>query len=172
MRHLFICVLLYFIITQIYSQETPESTAALSLKTSVLSIGGSSNSLIHNDQTFYISQSIGQSGVIGTSQKNGFSLRQGYQQPPQALKKDFNYSRLSASVYPNPFKEVINIVFNETIDSDIQISLYDILGKRLYLKTFKALQRLEISTLPNSNGTYFLNISANQKKFSTKLIKY
>jgi hypothetical protein len=140
---------------------------------STIGISGSSNTVANSKGNYLVSQSIGQASVIGTSSKNGFTLRQGYQQPPETFKKGiFNNSTLNTKVYPNPFKELITIAFSEAIHTDVQVSLFDISGRRLYLETFKAAQVLQMSLFPDSNGIYFLNISANQKKFSTKLIKY
>lgn len=140
---------------------------------STIGISGSSNTVANSKGNYIVSQSIGQASVIGTFSENGFTLRQGYQQPPESFKKGtFNNTALNTKVYPNPFKELITITFDEAIHTDVQVSLFDISGRRLYLKIFKSAQVLQISLFPDSNGIYFLNISANQKKFSTKLIKY
>lgn len=140
---------------------------------STIGISGSSNTVANSKGNYIVSQSIGQASVIGTSSKNGFTLRQGYQQPPQSFKKGYlNNSTLNTKVFPNPFKELITIAFSEAIHTDVKVSLFDISGRRLYLEIFKPAQVLQMSLFPDSNGIYFLNISANQKKFSTKLIKY
>jgi hypothetical protein len=138
-----------------------------------IGISGSSNAVANSNGNYIVSQSVGQASVIGTTTKNGYTLRQGYQQPPESFKKGaINNTALNTKVYPNPFKELITIAFREAIHTDVQVSLFDVSGRRLYMETFKAAQGLQISLFPDSNGIYFLNISANQKKFSTKLIKY
>lgn len=143
------------------------------IKISTISLSGSTYLFTVNNTVYFVSQSIGQASVIGTYSKNGYTIRQGYQQPQVSINKiPMKGLTLKTKVYPNPFKESITVAFNEAINSDVEVSLYDISGRRLYMEIFKPAQVLQIALYPDSNGIYFLNISANQKTFSTKLIKY
>ncbi|MDA3954115.1 MAG: T9SS type A sorting domain-containing protein [Bacteroidales bacterium] len=38
---------------------------------------------------------------------------------------------INAKIYPNPFKDVFNLDYTTTIDSDIRIEIYDNSGKKI-----------------------------------------
>ncbi len=174
MKHVGYTALLFFIITYGNSQEISNDVLrSYSIRSSVFSISGSSNTIKSNNKTFNISQSIGQLGVIGTYSKNEHVLRQGYQQPPFSTLKNgtFNTSILKLSFYPNPFNQFLNISFNEIINNDVEVFIYDVVGKAVLYKKYKASQFIYIPVRNLANGSYYLNITSNNKKFSTKLIK-
>ena len=140
---------------------------------STVGAGGSSQEVNHNGKTYFISQSIGQSGVIGTSTFSGHTIRQGYQQPPYLLIAD----RALASedilpvVYPNPFSQEINIAFNEKVESDIAVNVSDISGRSMLQKTFSPSQQIAVSMDGFADGQYILSILTGDKKVSKAIIK-
>ncbi len=75
----------------------------------------------------------------------------------------------AASVYPNPFKDAVNIISKSPIK---KASVVDILGKTILIKTsnIESVQEINLETL--SKGLYFLTLEGteNQKKI-IKLIK-
>lgn len=176
MKHLLLILVLSVIISQSFAQNTfPSSSSSNSYNLIRSNVGssGSSVTLISIDGKYNISQSVGQSGIIGTYTNANFILRQGYQQPKMSLNiGSIDTATLNAKVFPNPFKDLINVVFSENINTEIQVSLYDVIGRRLFFKKYKPSQMLQIALIPDSEGTYFLMIAANQKQFSTKLIKH
>ncbi len=173
MKHVGLTALLFFIITYCSSQEISNDVlSSYSIRSSVFSIGGSSNTLISNNKTYNISQSFGQSGVIGTFVKKDYTLRQGFQQPLLSLKNGALSSfTLNCLIYPNPFNQFLNISFNERIKREIQVYIYDLTGKPVLYKKYRASQFIYIPIRNLANGIYVLNASANNKKFSAKLIK-
>ncbi|WP_299523607.1 T9SS type A sorting domain-containing protein [Winogradskyella sp.] len=76
-------------------------------------------------------------------------------------------------VFPNPSKDVVNISFNVTRISDIEIQVIDMLGKQVY--TINATNEedifIDISNL--ENGTYFMNITdiASGNRIVKRMIK-
>ena len=60
-----------FSIPIVYSQSIIKSTVGA---------GGSSQTITSHNKTYFISQSIGQTSVIGTFTNNGYTIRQGFQQ--------------------------------------------------------------------------------------------
>ncbi|MBL0683538.1 T9SS type A sorting domain-containing protein [Aquimarina mytili] len=140
---------------------------------SSLGVGGSSNIVTTNAGNYSISQSIGQSSVIGTYSKNGYTLRQGFQQPFISAKiiTTPNESSLNAILYPNPFQQSINISFDQPITNQIDIVLFDIMGRTIRSQKKSATQLLTISLDDISKGAYFLSVSSGNKKFTAKLIK-
>ncbi|WP_178987858.1 T9SS type A sorting domain-containing protein [Winogradskyella schleiferi] len=137
-----------------------------------LGSSGSSQEVVTAKGTYKISQSIGQSSVIGTHTKNGYYLRQGYQQPSVNVKtfEELNY-QLEAKVYPNPFVNDIIIEFSTKISKDIAISILDVNGRIIHSQIFLPSQELELQINDVANGTYFLKVVSGEHHFNTKLIK-
>ncbi|SHH35578.1 T9SS type A sorting domain-containing protein [Winogradskyella jejuensis] len=138
-----------------------------------LGVAGSSQTIETSRGTYKVSQSIGQSSIIGTYKSNGYYLRQGYQQPLTGATNINNLSttEISAKVYPNPFSRQLNIVFTERIQSDISVLIFDINGRLIYNQNFEPRQDVEIQIENISKGTYFLKVASKRKRFNTKLIK-
>ena len=173
MKFIGLTVLFLLTITYSHSQEAENNVnRSYSLRSSVFSIGGYSNTIVFNNKTFNVSHSIGQSGVIGTFAKKDYTLRQGFQQPLLNLKNDIlnNYS-LNLVIYPNPFNQFLNISFKERIKTEIKILVYDLAGKPVEFKKYKASQLIYLPIRNLPNATYLINVTANNKRFSTKLIK-
>ncbi len=134
--------------------------------------GGSSQILNTQKGTYKVSQSIGQSSVIGTSKRNGYYLRQGFQQPQQRVKIiNANSNSLKADVYPNPFGEFVMIAFNENLSSTIHVELYNVQGRRVYVKTFSPSKQIELQIKDLSAGAYLLKAISNGRLLNSKLIK-
>lgn len=138
-----------------------------------IGIAGSSKTIATSNGNYKISQSIGQSSVIGTNYNKGYYLRQGYQQPSSNIEiiKEYNSHNLKATIYPNPFEKSVSISFNETIDSELSFLIYDISGKVIYSRKFNASQYIELNLSNISQGTYLLKVLSKNKIFNTKLIK-
>lgn len=137
-----------------------------------LGSSGSSKTVTTSKGVIKISQSIGQSSVIGTHYSSGYYLRQGYQQPLENLKtvKDLNHNLL-ATVYPNPFNQDVTLVFSNAINNNVSVSIYNINGKIVYKKDHLPAQEINLK-LPNiSNGMYVLKVLSGTLYFNTKLIK-
>ncbi|WP_323788770.1 T9SS type A sorting domain-containing protein [Psychroserpens sp.] len=137
-----------------------------------LGSSGSSQTVTTTKGVFTISQSIGQSSVIGTHYNNGYYIRQGYQQPLDNLKtvKDSNHN-LIATVHPNPFNQDVTIVFSNTIKNDVSISTFDINGKLIYTQNYLPTQEINLKLTNISSGIYVLKVHSGTLFFNTKLIK-
>jgi hypothetical protein len=137
------------------------------------SIGVSGNSIqvVSNQTTYYVSQSVGQTGVIGNTLKNN-SIRQGFQQPPlMATLLQHEINSLKVLVFPNPAKQNISIVLQEKDITNVYIQIIDSQGKLLYDgdKKYQEIINLEISDL--ASGIYQIYLNANGKTNTVKLIK-
>ena len=82
--------------------------------------------------------------------------------------------KTGVKVYPNPFKNSIQIDVNGATTSDFQLSLVDASGKMVWIKnvsqhTPNFHTTVNTSALPI--GVYFLNLMQNKKKNTTKLLK-
>ena len=150
-----------------------QNSKAYSIMRSNLGASGSSKEVTTNNGKYSVSQSIGQASVIGTSSNNGYYLRQGYQQPLNKIKVTplTKNNNLRATIYPNPFEQFISVAFDEDIENDISVLVFDIAGKQVYSRTYKPSQRIDLNFGNISSGTYLLKVLSNNKLFNAKLIK-
>lgn len=167
---------LFCIVFTVQAQNTTaklEETKSYSIIRSNLGVGGSSNTVTTYRGTYSVSHSIGQSSVIGTHKKNGYYLRQGYQQPLIKIKvvEAFSNNDLSAKIYPNPFEQYISISFSEAMENDISVFVFDVNGKLVYSRKFQPSQNVQLNLEGITVGNYILKTVANGKSFRAKLIK-
>lgn len=137
---------------------------------STLSAGSSNEKTSSAPKSFPIQQSIGQSGVIGTYTAKGYVLRQGFIQPVYK-KGNIEAETIAVKVAPNPFSDAILITTDMELTEEINIVIYDLLGKPVYTKQHYASRELSIDLSSLSGGLYFLKLTSAKKAFTTKLIK-
>ena len=83
------------------------------------------------------------------------------------------------AVYPNPFSSVLNLSYELEAVADMELSLYDILGKKYDLPELSAqsgeqsagTHELSVNTASLPSGTYFLRIRVGDAVLHRKLIK-
>ncbi|HNW88580.1 MAG TPA: T9SS type A sorting domain-containing protein [Bacteroidales bacterium] len=79
------------------------------------------------------------------------------------------------SVYPNPFKEIINIEITNFAYPHAQIHIYDVIGKIISIKDFSTSADKDIKTSFDlrklASGVYFVEVSANELKKNFKIVK-
>jgi hypothetical protein len=140
---------------------------------STLGSSGISKTISTSEGTFLINQSIGQASVIGTYSKNNYTIRQGFQQPVISAKMVElpEKNMLKANIYPNPFQQSINILFDEIIASKLSVSIYNLSGVIILNKTFPASQLLNIPLDFLPNGNYILSITSESKQLLSEIIK-
>lgn len=76
-----------------------------------------------------------------------------------------NEKTLEASVYPNPFQDIINVSF----EGNGLISILDINGKLINSQNVNHQAKIDLSSL--NKGVYFLNIEGENGKFTQKIVK-
>lgn len=121
----------------------------------------------------YISQSIGQQSLTGTSQKNNLTISQGYQQSLWSnYIKTNDASIISTKTYPNPFFDTVYFQFSQPINTSIQITLFDITGKIVFQETKKPNETiLTISNLQLPSATYLVHLVAEKWNYYTQIIQ-
>lgn len=77
------------------------------------------------------------------------------------------------SVYPNPFNEEVHIRTTETINGEVHVNVYSILGEKVYDKTVNCNgeSELVIEGSHLESGVYFYDIVAESGKIRGKIIK-
>jgi len=170
-----IYVFIAFILCFVFSIDAQNSTesSSYSILRSNLGASGSSHTIVTKNGAYSVSQSIGQTSVIGTYSNNGYYLRQGYQQPLSKIKVSplSQNNDLSATVYPNPFEQSVSIAFAQNMKKEISVLVFNLNGKLIYSKEYKSSQRIQIHFDDLSSGTYLLKVLSNNKLFHSKLIK-
>ncbi|WP_010232407.1 T9SS type A sorting domain-containing protein [Gillisia marina] len=166
----FVSVLLIVFGKQLSKAQT-SSTKQLVRATTGTS--GSSENVSTNNHTYLIQQSIGQASVIGTLYDSKYIVRQGFIQPSVLAKiLDVNIPlSLEAVAYPNPFIESITLSFSEQITNNVHVSVYDLFGRVLFSKDYKANQKINVQFNNLSVADYILKVTANNKQFIKKILK-
>lgn len=142
------------------------------ISSSTLALSGSSKVVATSNGTYYVSQSIGQTSVIGTKINKNYTILQGYQLSSISVIRESNIeNELKATVYPNPFDESIHISFDDVTKEEILIHVFDMTGRLLMAKRYPPGQILNIQLDYISAGIYNLNVNADNKQFVAKIIK-
>jgi hypothetical protein len=155
-------LLFIFLTSQVYAQ---------SIKRQTFASFGSSTTVNSN---VYISQSIGQSSIIGLAVKSNVVVQQGYQQSIFAVPADYvPYEKpVIVSTYPNPFVDEINLKVNTATNELVTVTITDMNGKIIHKKAYNNLNDGVSIKLDNLIPQSFtLNLSGSYTKYSTPLIK-
>jgi hypothetical protein len=144
----------------------------------ISSWGGSSSS------GNYMSQVVGQSSVIaGTESKQGTVFRQGFKQPTNLQKKtqlggmlqlaEGEGSPWSFQAYPNPFKDVVSVRFNQNTTLPVRMTLYDIDANIIWEQSYAENQsEIKLEKFQGIKaGKYILQVFQKGKPQSQSLIK-
>lgn len=162
---LFLSIILVYLSTQtINAQEVKKLR-------STVSAGGSSKTVTSQGKQYIVQQSIGQPGVIGLYQTNGFLLRQGFIQPLQGAKQGFSSKNLQMNISPNPFSTDITLSFADNIYDYLFVTLFDMVGNTVYFEKYGAAQKINLHAGDLASGPYILRVHTNKKYYVVKLIK-
>jgi hypothetical protein len=78
---------------------------------------------------------------------------------------------LEAVIYPNPFMENINILFEEDITDEISVEVYDMLGRLVFAKKYAPSQNVNVMLGAPAMANYIIKIIANNKQLVKKILK-
>lgn len=159
----------FFVLCYAFAQQN-----RILLKSTLTQVGG--GSVIHSvsGQKYRVTQSIGQSGIIGSITLNNFTVQQGFLT---------NYNRFSTGlgtikknpkqpiVYPNPTKQYLNIFFEQQPKSKIRVNIFDLAGRLVISKTFETDNTIFMDLEPLQDATYLLQITADAKNWGAEVIK-
>jgi len=132
----------------------------------------------------YMSQVVGQSSVIaGTESKQGTVFRQGFKQPTNLQKKTLSGGMLqlaegegspwSFQAYPNPFKDVLSVKFDQNTTLPTRLTLYDIDANIIWEQSYPENQsEIKLDKFQGIKaGKYILQVFQKGKPQSQSLIK-
>jgi len=168
MKRNFILILLC-IVTSLSSSFYAE---AQEIMRSTVGVSGGSKTVTVGDQQYLVQQSIGQASVIGTFNTSNLVAFQGFIQPPLSVNRVVTEeSTLQAGIFPNPFKSILNIAFEDEVKSAIDITIYDVMGRIVYDNTQQAQQRIAIDLEFLATAQYVILIQADNKVFKANILK-
>jgi len=137
-----------------------------------LGVTGSSQNFEEGGNRFTLQQSVGQQSVIGTYGVGGFTMRQGFIQPPVRVQRIFeSETALNAVVYPNPFKSLLYVRFGEEVKGMLSVKIFDLAGKLVYDRPIQAQQQVQIELDFLSSGEYLLTMDTEDKNFTATILK-
>lgn len=126
--------------------------------------------LLSDDSSSYIAGNISMYSpeVMEPNQPMYISIRK------KEITAEFSKTDKTFIVYPNPFEEGINLSFYQFSESDVKVAIYETSGKLVQWESLGKMgvgqQQVTLSTqLPS--GTYVLKLFANQKEYSTIIIR-
>lgn len=115
--------------------------------------------------------SVGQQSVTGTTQ-NGYVFQQGFQQSNVKVKSSETSNNIFISAYPNPFLDKISVLFSSLPGSQINVLVFDLLGRLVYSKTHEVIANtilLDLKTL--SSAEYIVQLTSSSYYDTIKIIK-
>lgn len=83
---------------------------------------------------------------------------------------EISTNKFDFNVFPNPFKDQINIEFNSTEIFGVMLEIYDVLGNLIKSQKIKS-KNTSIDMSEINSGIYFLNLRTEKNKIIKKLIK-
>lgn len=166
-------IIFLFIGSFIFQQGIGQNNNSIKLRHLTISSSGSSETIQLNNNSYTLYQSIGQASVIGIFNNDNNEFSQGFLQTDIFLKiKNKNIPlSLNLIVYPNPFSEGINLLFKEPILTEIEVTLYDMLGRLLLINNFDKSQNVDLNLFNMVSANYIIKVVANQKQFIKTIIK-
>jgi hypothetical protein len=81
---------------------------------------------------------------------------------------DENKKNISATLYPNPVADNLNIVLNEGTEK-AAIQIIDVLGNVIYSTTIHSKEIINVNTY--KAGVYFVRLTSNNQTYSARIIK-
>lgn len=138
-----------------------------------LSSNGASVSLNNGSDHLVVQQSIGQSSVSGKGTSHHTLLRQGFIQAPLGTNFKLKLSELQISNYPNPFYDRITVDWSEETLREVKVILRDCTGKVVLETACSGMNHsyMNIETHHLSAGSYILQVTSDDRVYTSKLIK-
>ena len=79
-------------------------------------------------------------------------------------------SKEGFNVFPNPASDQINVQLVNNLDGSAQLSVVNLLGKQVYSAAITSRDMMTINTAQFEKGVYFVQVVANGKEYTKKLI--
>ena len=129
--------------------------------------GGSANT----QSGLVVKYTIGQQSVTGTKTGNVI-VQQGFQQSNWDKIIFNNVVVVNTITYPNPYVDIINFQFSQSIGDNITLLVYDVLGRQVYSNTLQIFDnKTSVNLQVLQSAEYLVQLSNNTFSYHTKIIK-
>ena len=172
--------ILPIIFAVIINCNTLISQAPLIVKSALTQSGSRAVSFEHTDangvlKITKVQQSIGQNGMVGLSKTPNHSVQQGYLNRIRTLNINNTtvefIELMDLVIYPNPFRDFINIKFSNPTIHPIQIEVFDLRGRLVLDNDYPPSLQITVSMERLEDASYVVRISSGSMAFLKKLIK-
>jgi hypothetical protein len=115
---------------------------------------------------------VGQQSVTGTKTGN-LIVQQGFQQSNwDKMIATNNVALINTITYPNPYVDVINFQFSQSIGDSVSLLVFDVLGRQVYTNTIQIIDnKISVNLQELHSAEYFVQLSNNTFTYHTKIIK-
>ncbi len=119
-----------------------------------------------------VKYTVGQQSVTGTKTGNVI-VQQGFQQSNwDKIITTNNVVLANTTTYPNPYVDVINFQFSQSIGENVSLLVYDVLGRQVYANTLQIFEnKTSVNLQVLQSAEYFVQLSNNIFTYHTKIIK-
>lgn len=119
-----------------------------------------------------VKYTVGQQSVTGTKTGN-IIVHQGFQQSNwDKIIATNNVVLANTTTYPNPYVDVINFQFSQSIGENVSLLVYDVLGRQVYANTLQIFEnKTSVNLQVLQSAEYFVQLSNNIFTYHTKIIK-
>ena len=115
---------------------------------------------------------IGQQSVTGTKTGNVI-VQQGFQQSNwDKIIATNNEVVVNTTTYPNPYVDVVNFQFSQSIGDSVSLLVFDVLGRQVYANSLQIFEnKTSVNLQELQSAEYFVQLSNNTFTYHTKIIK-
>ena len=118
-----------------------------------------------------VKYTIGQQSITGTKTGNVI-VQQGFQQSNWDKIIANNVVLVNTTTFPNPYIDIINFQFSQSIGENVSLLVYDVLGRQVYSNTLKIFNnKTSVNLQVLQSAEYFVQLSNNTFTYHTKIIK-
>lgn len=122
----------------------------------------------------YVTQTIGQLSLTGSSYGDEIKVIQGFQQPywNKLIASSEVSEPINISFYPNPVIRNLNFNFSNYNDGVINVMIFDFAGRNIMNQSIEIISGntiLDLSSFPS--GSYLVHLRNNEINYYTKIIK-
>ena len=119
-----------------------------------------------------VKYTVGQQSVTGTKTGN-LIVQQGFQQSNwYKIIATNNLVLVNTTTYPNPYVDVINFQFSQTIGDNVSLLVFDVLGRQVFANSLQIFEnKTSVNLQELQSAEYFVQLSNNTFTYHTKIIK-
>ena len=118
-----------------------------------------------------VKYTIGQQSVTGTKTGNVI-VQQGFQQSNWDKIIANNVVLVNTTTFPNPYVDILNFQFSQSIGENVSLLVYDVLGRQVYSNTLQVFEnKTSVNLQVLQSAEYFVQLSNNTFTYHTKIIK-